>query len=97
MAHFALLARLEAKPDQADNVEQTLKAAVELARREMGTVEWFALKFGPTSFGIFDTFEDEAGREMHLNGQIAAALKENAELWLSQPFVIEKIELLAEK
>lgn len=58
---------------------------------------WFALKFGPSTFGVFDAFADEAGRQAHLNGQIAAALMANAAALLSTPPVIEKVDLLAAK
>ncbi len=55
------------------------------------------IKIGPSTFGIFDTFNDEAGREAHLNGKIAAALMKNASELLAKPPVIEKVELLAVK
>jgi quinol monooxygenase YgiN len=46
---------------------------------------------------VFDAFADEAGRQAHLNGQIAEALMANAETLLSSPPNIEKVELLAAK
>jgi len=97
MTKFALFARLEAKPGQEAAVAQFLSSALPLANAESGTTAWFALKFGPSTFGIFDAFADEAGREAHLNGQIAAALMANAAALLSVPPVIEKIDLLAAK
>ena len=68
-----------------------------MAEDEEGTVSWYALKIGPSTFGIFDTFNDEAGREAHLNGKIAAALMQHADELLVKPPVIEKVELLAVK
>ncbi len=97
MVKFALLARLEAKPGKEEILEQFLKSALPLAVEEKDTVEWFALKIGPSTFGISDTFNNEQGREAHLKGRIAAALMEHAEDLLSSPPVIEKAELLAVK
>ncbi len=97
MVKYALLARVEAKPGKEEAVENFLKNALPLAEDEKDTVEWFALKIGPSTFGIFDTFNDEAGREAHLSGKIAAALMEHADELLSKPPEIEKVELLAVK
>ncbi len=97
MVKYALLARVEAKPGKEEAVENFLKSALPLAEDEKDTVEWFALKIGPSTFGIFDTFNDEPGREAHLSGKIAAALMEHAGELLSKPPVIEKVELLAVK
>ena len=97
MVKYALLARVEAKPGKEEAVENFLKSALPLAEDEKDTIEWFALKIGPSTFGIFDTFNDEAGREAHLVGKIAAALMEHADELLSKPPVIEKVELLAVK
>ena len=97
MVKYALFARVEAKPGKEEAVENFLKSALSLAEEEKDTVSWFALKFGPSSFGIFDTFDQEEGREAHLSGKIAAALMEHADELLSKPPTIEKIDLLAVK
>ncbi len=97
MVKLALLARMEAKPGKEAEVEAFLVSALPLAQAEDATISWFALKLGPSTFGIFDTFEAEAGRQAHLNGPIAAALMANAEALLSSPPVIEQVELLAAK
>ena len=97
MTKVALFVRLEAKPGQEAAVADFLRGALPLANAESGTTAWFALKFGPSTFGVFDAFADEAGREAHLHGQIAAALMANAAALLSTPPNIEKIELLAAK
>ncbi len=97
MSKLALLGRVEAKPDKAEEVEQFLKNAVDTAREEPQTNEWFALKFDDTHFGIFDTFDDESGREEHLNGEIAEALMKNSDELFTKDPVIEKIEVIAEK
>lgn len=96
MVKLALLARLEAKPERSAEVGKMLESAVSLANAEAGTVHWFALRFGPNSYGVFDTFANEGGRQAHLEGQIAQALGKNADLF-SKPPSIEKVELLAAK
>ncbi len=97
MVKFALLARVEAKPGKEAAVESFLKSALPLAEAEMDTVSWYALRIGPSTFGIFDTFENEEGREAHLAGKIAAALMEHASELLAVPPTIEKVDLLAVK
>jgi quinol monooxygenase YgiN len=97
MVKLALLARLEAKPGKEAAVQDFLAGALPLANAESKTVCWFALKMGPSTFGVFDAFADDAGRDAHLSGPIAAALMANADALLSQPPVIEKVELLAVK
>lgn len=97
MEKLALLARLEAKPGKEQQVADFLISALPLAEAEPGTVRWYALQLGPSTFGIFDTFADEAGREAHLNGEIAKALMAHADELLIEPPVIEKVDLLAVK
>ncbi|HVV03794.1 MAG TPA: antibiotic biosynthesis monooxygenase [Puia sp.] len=97
MENLALLARLEAKPGKEKEVEEFIKGALALAQREPGTVRWYALKLGLSTFGIFDTFEDEAGREAHLGGPIAQALMARAGELLAAPPLIEPTVLLAVK
>jgi quinol monooxygenase YgiN len=64
---------------------------------ESGTTAWYALKLGPSKFGIFDTFQNEQGREAHLTGEIAKALFAKAEELFAKPPQVEKIEILASK
>ena len=64
---------------------------------EPATIAWFAIRLGPSTFGIFDAFPDEAGRQAHLSGRVAAALMAKASELLAQPPVIEKVEVLADK
>ncbi|MGV9011346.1 MAG: putative quinol monooxygenase [Flavobacteriales bacterium] len=97
MNTLAILARLEAKPGKEAELEAFLKSALPLAQAEDGTTLWFALKIGPSTFGIFETFRNEAGRKAHLDGPIAAALMAKADELLSQPPTLEMVELLAEK
>jgi quinol monooxygenase YgiN len=94
---LALLARLEAKPGKEEALANFLKSALPLAQAEPGTNVWFALKFGPGTFGIFDTFPDDNGRQAHLNGEIAKALFAKAAELLAQPPAIEMVDILAAK
>jgi quinol monooxygenase YgiN len=96
MGTLGLIARLEAKPGRESDVEKLLVSAQPLARDEPGTQTWFAWRMGPSTFGIFDTFEDENGRQAHLGGEIAKALMANADELLAQPPDIQPIDLLAE-
>ena len=97
MVSVAILATLKARPDKVTELSEMLNGAVELAQAEEQTISWYALQMGETTFGIFDTFEDEAGRQAHLNGQIAAALMEHADELLSEPPKIEQVTILAAK
>jgi quinol monooxygenase YgiN len=97
MSQLALFVRLEAKPGKEKDVEQFLKSGARLVREEPGTVAWFAVRFGASSFAIFDTFNDELGRQAHLSGKVAAALMKNAPELLATAPSIEKLEVLADK
>lgn len=89
--------RIEAKPEYAEEVAAMLQGAREAAEQEQGTVAWFAFRESATTFGVFDAFEDEQGRQAHLGGRIAAALGEAAKTKLSVSPVIAKVDLLGSK
>ncbi len=93
----ALFVRLEAKPGKEAEVEKFLRGGLSLVQQEPATTAWFGIRLGPSTFGIFDTFPNEAGRQAHLNGQVAAALMAKAGELLSQPPSIEKVDVLAAK
>lgn len=97
MTKFALYVPLEAKPGKEKDVADFLKSAVPLVEAEPGTVTWYAIQEGPSSFAIFDTFDDESGRDAHLSGKVAAALMANADALLAKPPAIHKLEILANK
>jgi len=97
MVTVALLATLEAKPGKEAEVEAFLTGALPIVEGEPETTAWFAIKMGPTTFGIFDAFPGEAGRQAHLSGQVAAALMARAEELFSQPPSIAQIDVLASK
>jgi quinol monooxygenase YgiN len=94
---LGLLATLQAKPDKAADLAAFLVQGRALAVQESGTVTWYAFRVDETTFGIFDTFEDESGRQAHLNGQIPAALGQvGSDLLASDP-VIKPIDIIAVK
>jgi quinol monooxygenase YgiN len=97
MVAKALLVEVEAKPGKEQQVAEFLRGALPLVEGEPATTAWFGIQLGPSSFGIFDAFPDEAGRQAHLNGQVAAALMERAGELFSQPPTIRQIDVLAEK
>jgi quinol monooxygenase YgiN len=97
MYTVALLARLEAKAGKENDVAKFLETGLALANQEATTPVWFALRLGPTTFGIFDAFTDERGRQAHLNGPIAKALMAQAPDLFSRPPAIEPIEVLGAK
>ncbi len=97
MVKVGLLVRLQAKPGKEADVEAFLKQGLPLAQQEPATTAWFALQLGPSTFGIFDVFPDDSGRQAHLSGPIAAALMAKASELLAQPPVIEKVDILAAK
>jgi len=97
MDKYAILALLNAKPGKEKDVEEFLKSALPLAEREPATTSWYVVKLGPTKFGIFDTFKDEAGRNAHLRGEIAKALFARAAELLASPPLVEQLEILASK
>src|SRR5208283_633311 len=97
MVKTALLVRLEAKPGKEDEVEDFLRGGLQVVMEEPATIAWFAIRLGPSSFGIFDAFADEAGRQAHLSGRVAAALMAKASEMLAQLPVIEKVDVLAAK
>lgn len=97
MVKVALLVRLQAKPGKETTVASFLENALDMANQEASTPVWFAMRLGPSTFGIFDAFADEAGRTAHLSGPIAAALMGNASELLTEPPQIEYVDVLAAK
>src|SRR6266446_2411864 len=97
MVKTALFVRLEAKPGKEVEVENFLRGRLPIVEEEPGTVAWFGIRLGPTTFGIFDAFPDEAGRQAHLSGKVAAALMAKAPELLTKLPVIEKVDVLAAK
>jgi quinol monooxygenase YgiN len=97
MISTALFVRLEAKSGKEQEVADFLKSVLSLVQQEPATISWFGIRLSPSTFAIFDAFPDEAGRQAHLNGRVAAALMAKAGDLLSQPPTIEKADVLAAK
>ncbi|MFC4358325.1 putative quinol monooxygenase [Halobium salinum] len=96
-SQYALQAHLQAKPDKAEEVAEFLESALSAAEEEAATTTWFALRFDETTFGIFDTFPDEEGRQAHLDGEIAAELMGRADELFEEEPRIDEIDVLAAK
>ncbi|WP_158802567.1 putative quinol monooxygenase [Acidisoma sp. L85] len=99
MTRFALYVPLQAKPGKENEIADFLRSAVALANAEPGTITGYAIQEGLSSFAIFDTFDDEAGRDAHLNGKVAAALMEKVkagDMFANTP-EIHKLEIIADK
>jgi quinol monooxygenase YgiN len=97
MVKVALLIRLEAKPGKEDEVASFLREGLPLVHEEPATTAWFGIRMGPSTFGIFDAFPDESGRQAHLSGRVAAALTAKASELLARPPTIEKVDVLGSK
>lgn len=91
-----LLVRIEANPGREADVEAFLNGGLDLVLEEPETTAWFAIQLGPSTYGIFDVFPNDEGRDAHLNGKVAAALMENAGELYGQP-TLEKLDVLASK
>jgi quinol monooxygenase YgiN len=97
MTKCSLYVHLEAKPGKEQEVADFLVSALPLVNQEPDTTAWFALKMGPSTFGIFDAFPNEQGREAHLNGAVAKALMAKASELLAKSPEIHKVDVLADK
>ncbi len=97
MPNLALYVKLEAKAGKENEVENFLRSGLAIVENEPATISWYALRLGPSTFGIFDTFPDESGRNAHLSGEVAKALMAKAGELLSEPPLIQKVEVLAAK
>ena len=97
MVNLGLYVRLDARPGKENDIENFLRDALPLVNQEPATTAWFAIRTGPTTFGIFDVFSDESGRQAHLSGKVAAALMAKApELFASEPNIL-KLDVIAAK
>ena len=97
MTSKALWVPLEAKPGKEDEVAEFLTGALPLVEAEPATRTWYAVRWGTSSFGIFDTFDDEDGRQAHLSGRVAEALMAKADELFASPPQINQLDVLADK
>ena len=97
MTKHALYVQLEAKPGKEQEVANFLSNARTMVSDEPDTTAWFAIRMGPRTFGIFDAFANERGREAHLQGKLAKQITSKApELFTKTP-EIQQVEVLADK
>jgi quinol monooxygenase YgiN len=96
MVKVGLYAQLEAAEGRAEEVANFLRSALDAIQQEEGTVAWYALQMGPTTFGVFDAFEDDDGRQAHLNGVVAQGLGDHMDLFAKPPEIMQ-LDILAAK
>jgi quinol monooxygenase YgiN len=97
MAKYALYVSLKAKPGKEAEVEAFLRTGAEMSKAEPGTATWYGIKEGEGAYAVFDTFDDEKGRDAHLNGDIAKALMGKADDLFSNALQIHRLEIVANK
>jgi quinol monooxygenase YgiN len=97
MVTKALYVSMKAKPGKEAEVEEFLNGGLALVNDEPATTAWFAMQMGPSTYGIFDAFPDDAGRDAHLAGRVAEALMAKAGELLEQPPAIHKVDILRAK
>jgi quinol monooxygenase YgiN len=97
MVHVGLLLRLEAKAGKEAELAAFLKEGLPYVEQELATIAWFGIQIGPSTFGIFDAFPDDAGRQVHITGRLADVLRAKAGDMLAKPPSIEKVDILAAK
>ncbi len=97
MVTVGLLVQLEAKPGKEQDVEQFLQDGLGLVQQEPATIAWFAIRMGPSTYGIFDVFPDDVGRQAHLQGQVGMALMERSDELFATPPNIQQLDILASK
>jgi protease I len=96
-ATCALFVRIEAKPGREADVEDLLRSGLSLVEDEPETTSWFGMRLGDSTFGIFDTFADDSGRQAHLTGRVAQALQDQGSDLFARPPTIERADVLASK
>ncbi|MEJ7849061.1 MAG: antibiotic biosynthesis monooxygenase [Pyrinomonadaceae bacterium] len=97
MVKKGLFVKMTAKPGKEADVEAFLNSGLALVNEEPLTATWYAVKFDDSTFGVFDTFDSDEGRDAHLNGKVAAALMASAAELLIEGPTIEKIDIITAK
>ena len=97
MVNLALLVLLQARPGKEEEAAEFLRSALPLVDAEPATIVWFGIRIGTSTFGIFDAFPDEAGRQAHFSGKVAAALIAKAPELFMEPPNIQMVDVLASK
>lgn len=96
MVTLGILIRLEAKPDKVTEVESMLQHALQQVKGDVSTIAWHALRIGPTSFAVFDAFEDEAGRQAHWD-TYSKPLEDAAPELFAAPPSVDFVDILGAK
>jgi quinol monooxygenase YgiN len=97
MVKLAFFARLEARPGKEEAVAKFLEKALEMVKKEPTTINWYALRLSPTTFGVFDTFNNDDGRQRHLSGPVGRALMAAAPELFSSPPSVDPVDVLGSK
>jgi quinol monooxygenase YgiN len=97
MVKVGLLLRCEANPDKVAEVEQLFRDGLEMVDAEPETKVWFGLRLGPSSFGIFDAFPDDDGRQTHLAGRLGSALMARSAELFTKPPEIDRVDVFVSK
>jgi quinol monooxygenase YgiN len=97
MVTVGLLIRLQAKPGQESEIEKFLESAGPIVEGEPATTAWFGIRLGPSEYGIFNAFPDEAGRQAHMTGHGAEALFARAPDLFAHPPAVEPIDIVVAK
>ncbi len=97
MVNVGLFVKLEVKPGKEADVEILLREGLLWVQEEPSTIAWFAIRLGQSTFGIFDAFLNDAGRQEHLSGKLATALMERSSDLFTHPPTIEKADVLTAK
>jgi quinol monooxygenase YgiN len=97
MVTVGLLIRLHARPGKEAALAGFLEGVMPLIRDEPATTALFGVRFGPSEFGIFNAFPDQAARQAHVEGHAAAALFQRADEFLASPPAIEPVDIVAAK
>ncbi len=92
-----VLALVEAKPGKESEVEAFVRAGQAIVEQEPGTRVWYGFRVNESTFGIFDAFEDEAGRQAHLSGLIPTALAQAGPQLLAKDPDLRLVDVIAVK
>ena len=95
MVTAGLYVRLRVQPGKEQELERFLRSAIGLVEAEPATIDWFAVRVDASTFAVFDTFPDDAGRRAHLAGRVAEALLAQAGELLVEPPDIQAVDVIA--
>jgi quinol monooxygenase YgiN len=97
MISKGLLVKVEARAKKSAEVEGFLRGALDAVRQEPATTVWFAIHFGGSTYGVFDAFPNEAGRQAHLAGAVPKILMGEVGVLFERAPEIQRLDVLAFK